>query len=126
MRLVKRRRRAAAPAPLGIVLLAAAAGAAAAGVTVVRRRRAASGSGQSTFTDADFTVSAPPSQEPAAEAVEQTWSCQCGQEYRVSGEGRHRVYWLRDASVSDPVIDGRCPTCERPLPGEQPEPAEAS
>jgi hypothetical protein len=48
----------------------------------------------------------------------QDWQCECGQEYRVSGEGRHRVYWLRDASPDDPVLEPQCPNCERPLPHE--------
>src|SRR4051794_29697925 len=46
------------------------------------------------------------------------WTCQCGQRYRVAGEGRHRVYWAKDAPESDPVLEARCVSCERPLPGE--------
>lgn len=64
---------------------------------------------------------APPSDEAATETVEHTYACEeCGTEYRVSGEGRHTVYWKADASISDPVIDGRCVQCERPLPGHHP------
>jgi hypothetical protein len=44
------------------------------------------------------------------------WSCECGQPYRVSGSGRHRVYWLEGAAESDPVISGTCPSCDRALP----------
>jgi hypothetical protein len=71
---------------------------------------------------------APPADDPATEKVEETYTCECGTEYRVSGEGRHRVYWKSDASVSDPVIDGRCVECERPLPGHHPaeEPSESA
>ena len=82
-----------------LAALASLAGGLAGGVaTVVRRRRASAGVAED--------------DGPA------TWSCECGQEYRVSGEGRHRVYWLKDADPSDPVIGGRCPNCDRPLPGE--------
>ncbi len=46
------------------------------------------------------------------------WQCACGQRYRVSGAERHRVYWLIDADESDPVMTGRCPNCDRGLPGQ--------
>jgi endogenous inhibitor of DNA gyrase (YacG/DUF329 family) len=53
-------------------------------------------------------------------AEEPTWSCpECGQEFRYTGEGRHRVYWVIDAGPDDPVLEGRCPRCGHPLPGEQ-------
>jgi hypothetical protein len=53
-------------------------------------------------------------------AEEQTLACpECGQEFRFTGEGRHRVYWVIDAGHDDPVLEGRCPRCEHPLPGEQ-------
>src|SRR3712207_695383 len=82
-----------------LAALASLAGGLAGGVaTVVRRRRASAGVAED--------------DGPA------TWSCECGQEYRVSGQDRHRVYWLKDADASDPVIGGRCPNCDRPLPGE--------
>src|SRR3712207_1868030 len=55
---------------------------------------------------------------PLADAGPQPFTCECGAEYRVSGEGRHRVYWRADASPQDPVMGGRCTECERPLPGE--------
>src|SRR5215217_5493005 len=54
--------------------------------------------------------------EPRA-ATEQ-WTCQCGQEYRVAGLDRHRVYWPAEAPEDKPVLDGTCVSCERPLPGE--------
>lgn len=44
------------------------------------------------------------------------WSCECGQSFRVSGQGRHRVFWLADAEASDPVVGTTCPSCDRPLP----------
>lgn len=55
---------------------------------------------------------------PSGEAAETEWRCQCGQEFRVSGIDRHRVYWLPDASAAEPVMEGRCPNCERPFPSE--------
>ena len=76
---------------------------------------------------------APPSDSPATESVERAYTCECGTEYRTSGEGRHTVYWKADSSISDPVIDGKCIECEKPLPGHHPvasedaeEPAETS
>jgi hypothetical protein len=45
------------------------------------------------------------------------YRCACGQDFRVAGTGRHRVYWLRDAAEDDPVLSLRCPACDRPLPG---------
>jgi hypothetical protein len=44
------------------------------------------------------------------------WTCACGQQFRVSGTGRHRVYWLAEASAADPVVGERCPACDRAFP----------
>ena len=44
------------------------------------------------------------------------WTCTCGQDYRISGAGRHRIYWLPDASAADAIITGRCVECGRDLP----------
>ena len=44
------------------------------------------------------------------------WQCECGQAFRIAGLDRHRVYWLPDAPANDPIISGRCPACDRPLP----------
>ena len=64
---------------------------------------------------------APPSDEPASDTVESTYACEgCGTEYRVSGEGRHRVYWKAGASITDAVLDAKCVECEKPLPGHHP------
>src|SRR4051812_16573496 len=52
--------------------------------------------------------------------AEQEYRCECGQEFRVTGAGRHRVYWLPDADPSDPVLSPGCPNCDRPLPRDAP------
>jgi hypothetical protein len=54
----------------------------------------------------------------AGPAEPQEYRCDCGQAFLVSGAGRHRVYWLPDASPSDPVLSATCPECDRPLPRE--------
>jgi hypothetical protein len=46
------------------------------------------------------------------------WQCQCGQAYRIFGEGRHRLYWPEGAGDKDAVMDGCCVRCGRPLPGK--------
>jgi hypothetical protein len=46
----------------------------------------------------------------------ETWSCECGQVYRVSGAGRHRIYWPEGAPESEPLLTPECVNCERPLP----------
>ncbi len=113
----RRKHRTSGPRLAGLVaVLAALAGAAAA---VARRRGAASGA-SSGPSPAREDAGAPPSQEPAAEVVEDAYTCDCGQEYRVSGEDRHRVYWLKDAEISDPVLGQSCPNCDRPLPHDHP------
>ncbi len=97
------------PLLLGALAVAIAAG----GTLLSRRRGRAAGVEQPAPV-----VPGPPSEAPVAKSVEEAWSCACGQEYRVQGEDRHRVYWLADASVSDPVLAPVCPSCDRPLPGE--------
>jgi hypothetical protein len=74
----------------------AAGGAGAAAVLLLRRRRAGG----------------------TAVEPETEWTCACGQRYRVSGTGRHRVLWLEGAAASDPVLGDRCPACDRPLDGD--------
>lgn len=51
-----------------------------------------------------------------------TWSCrECGHVLRVSGLGRHRVYFeLDDERSYDPVMNRVCPECGRSLPGKSP------
>ena len=91
---------------------------------LLRRMRARGGDAPAAFEAASRApredAGAPPSDAPAAETVDTSYTCECGTEYRVSGEGRHRVYWKADAAASDPVIGGACLECERPLPGHHP------
>jgi len=112
----RRRRRPAVPAWLP-ALVAGLAALGAAGAAFLRRRRRGP-------QDLRAAPGSPPSQEAATRVVEQEWTCQCGQPYRISGEGRHRIYWLPDAAVSDPVTDGRCANCGRELPGDQVSPVD--
>ena len=102
---------------------------------LLRRLRGGGGDAPAPFEPASRApredAGAPPSDSPATEKVETAFTCECGAEYRTSGEGRHTVYWKADSSISDPVIDGKCVECERPLPGHHPvesdeQPAEAS
>ena len=51
------------------------------------------------------------------DAPEQTYTCDCGAEYRVSGTDRHRVYWPAGASEDAPVLGDHCVQCEAPFPG---------
>jgi hypothetical protein len=48
------------------------------------------------------------------------WSCACGQRLRMTGSGRHRVYWLAEAPESDPILGHDCPSCGRPLAEDLP------
>jgi hypothetical protein len=101
-----RRNKRSGPAPIAVL---AAVAAVACGVGVLLSRLGRSRGGGSEARD-----------DPRNEqAGEHTWRCRCGQEFRVSGEGRHSVYWLIDADPGDPVLDGRCPNCGRTLPDHQ-------
>ena len=47
------------------------------------------------------------------------YGCQCGKVLRVSGGGRHRVYFEPDNTRrDDPIMNGVCPNCGRGLPGK--------
>jgi hypothetical protein len=84
--------------PLRILTLAAAGASVAAAIArLVRRRRARAGDTQLRDPMRDFR-------------------CACGQEFRVSGADRHQVFWLAGAPEGDPVLGGRCPSCDRELP----------
>lgn len=119
-RLVGARRRGRRPAvpPRAQALLAALVALGAAGAAFLRLRR------RGGPADLRAAPGSAPSREAATKVVQQQWTCQCGQDYRVSGEGRHRIYWLPDAPVSDPVTSGRCARCERELPGDQASPVD--
>lgn len=82
-----------------------AALAAAVGAALGRRRQAAP------TRPREEPTSAPDEPPPAREP----WSCECGQEFLVAGRDRHRVYWIA-AAEADPVLDHRCPNCDRALP----------
>jgi hypothetical protein len=45
----------------------------------------------------------------------EAYRCDCGQGFRVTGSGRHRVYWLDGAAENDPVLAPQCPECGRSL-----------
>jgi ribosomal protein S27AE len=68
------------------------------------------------------TLIAPP--EPLAPLAKPdprpTYSCpECGHVLRVSGLGRHRVYFeLDDERADDPVMNRVCPACGHGLPGK--------
>ena len=48
------------------------------------------------------------------------YRCECGRTFRVSGGGRHRIYFEpSDSALDDPVMNGVCPECGRGLPGKQ-------
>jgi hypothetical protein len=51
-----------------------------------------------------------------------TYSCpECGHVLRVSGLGRHPVYFeLSDERADDPVMNRVCPACGHGLPGKNP------
>jgi hypothetical protein len=70
------------------------------------------------------TVIAPP--EPLAPSGKRyprlTYGCPaCGHVLRVSGLGRHRVYFeLSDEFADDPVMNRVCPACGHGLTGKNP------
>jgi hypothetical protein len=51
-----------------------------------------------------------------------TYSCpECGHVLRVSGLGRHRIYFeLSDERSDNPVMNRVCPACGHGLPGKNP------
>jgi hypothetical protein len=48
-------------------------------------------------------------------APERRWTCACGAEYKVTGAGRHRVYWPVDGDERQAVMSSECPNCGRSL-----------
>jgi hypothetical protein len=66
-----------------------------------------------------------PAERPAHAAdpdARPAWICpECGHALRVSGLGRHRVYFeLDDERSADPVMSRACPACQCGLPGKNP------
>jgi rubredoxin len=59
---------------------------------------------------------------PAHPRLPPPYSCpECGHVLRVSGLGRHRVYFeLDDKRSEHPVMDRLCPECGHGLPGKNP------
>ncbi|MCW2983643.1 MAG: hypothetical protein JWR63_1213 [Conexibacter sp.] len=47
---------------------------------------------------------------------EERFACACGAEYRTTGAGRHRVFWVLDAPADDPVLEDHCPACGKAWP----------
>lgn len=70
------------------------------------------------------TLIAPPQRRspPANPQLPPRYSCpECGHVLRVSGLGRHRVYFeLDDKGADHPVMDRVCPECGHGLPGKKP------
>ena len=71
------------------------------------------------------TLIAPPERPPppANPQLRPPYSCrECGHVLRVSGLGRHRVYFeqLDDERSEDPIMDRVCPECGYGLPGKNP------
>jgi hypothetical protein len=60
-------------------------------------------------------LSTPP-EEPAPRGRGPSYNCPgCGHVLRVSGLGRHRLYFDRPNTL---VMDGVCPVCRHGLPGK--------
>lgn len=68
------------------------------------------------------TLIAPPAATPISPTVDRRgeYRCQCGHVLRVFGSGRHRVFFEpANASLHDPIMNGRCSSCGRGLPGKR-------
>jgi hypothetical protein len=104
--LLSPRRTLASPGPR-TAALGASAGLAAAAAFAVRARTRRGRAGEEATGDRQ--------DHPAG--IEE-WQCSCGQRYRVSGAGRHRIFWLADAETADPVLSDRCPNCDETLPAQ--------
>ena len=69
------------------------------------------------WRDSALVLDAPPIS--GNESRHGEYRCECGHVLRVSGGGRHRVYFdPANAGLDEPVIDGACPNCGRGLPGK--------
>jgi hypothetical protein len=67
------------------------------------------------------TVVAPPRQTTVSQANPRPlYRCTCGHALRVTGTGRHRLYFPpANTAMDDPVMNRACPECGRGLPGKQ-------
>jgi hypothetical protein len=65
-------------------------------------------------------IPAPEQHTPSRRPDPRTYTCpECEHVLRVSGLGRHRVYFeLNDDRSEDPVMNGVCPTCGHGLSGK--------
>jgi hypothetical protein len=59
-----------------------------------------------------------PSGPGRAGTGDERYTCACGATYRTTGAGRHRVFWVVDASADDPVLEDHCPACGKAWPEE--------
>ena len=48
----------------------------------------------------------------AGARADDAYRCDCGETLRMTGAGRHRIYWNGD----DALLENACPQCARPLP----------
>ena len=96
------------PALIISVLTAAALGA----IAVRARGRLGAAAGAT----ADRLRSGSSGGRAASPAAQETFTCECGQAYRVRGTGRHRLYWPEGADDRDALLTPECVACERPLP----------
>jgi uncharacterized protein YlaI len=72
---------------------------------------------------ANATLIAPPERlaPPTKPHPRRTYTCpECGHVLRVSGLGRHRVYFEPTDRSADPVMNRVCPACGHGLPGKNP------
>ena len=71
---------------------------------------------------ASATLIAPAEPTPSADRRDRTrtYTCpECGHVLRVSGLGRHRVFFeLDNKRLDDPVMNRACPACGHGLPGK--------
>lgn len=60
-----------------------------------------------------------PAERTEQPSAEERYTCACGAEYRMTGAGRHRVFWVLDAPADDPVLEDHCPACGKAWPAEE-------
>ena len=71
------------------------------------------------MASATLTAPAESLRPPSESDPGRTYSCpECGHVLRVSGLGRHRVYFELSDARSQTVMNRTCPACEHGLPGK--------